>query len=282
MEPAGLVVKFLQAYAAAGVPVNAITLQNEPTVPTHYPGMEFSEQQEATFAESYLNPALRQAGVAPDVFGWDLSWGPLTAGADPLVDQLSSGQMTGLAWHCYAGSPTDMTGVHDAAPASRQIVDECTTGMGNIWVTSEMLISTLRNWATGVALWNLALDPAGQPVQPPDSGCPGCTGVATVNENTGTYTLSADYYELAQLSHFVAPGAVRVGTPNFVSYDLDSAYQTTVSAGLDDVAFLNPDGSHVLMAYNTSSAPITFAVSWDGETTNVTIGAGATTTLQWR
>jgi glucosylceramidase len=175
-----------------------------------------------------------------------------------------------------------MTGVHDAAPSSMQIVDECSTGGGDTWETSELLISSLRNWANSVALWNLALDPDGGPVQPPNSGCTSCTGVVTVNPQTGTYTLSRDYYELAQLSHFVQPGAARISTPTFVSYNLNAKYQTAITPGLDDVAFKNPDGSKALFLYNNAPAPVTFAVAYNGSDVTYTIPAQATTTLTWK
>jgi glucosylceramidase len=272
-------VRFLQAYQASGVRISAITPQNEPDVPTQYPGMDLTEAQEAQFIASDLRPALAQAGLAPDIFAWDLSWGPLTAQSDPSVQQAASGLVTGEAWHCYFGNPADMTGVYDAAPNSTQIVDECSTGSGDTWPTAELEIAALRNYASAVAL---ALDPNGQPVQPPDSGCGGCTGVVTVNEQTGTYTLSKDYYQLAQLSHFVAPGAVRIASENFVSYSTNSNYQEVTSPGLDDVAFRNPDGSEALLAYNTASGPITFAVAWHGEALTDTLNPGATVTLSWR
>jgi hypothetical protein len=53
--------------------------------------------------------------------------------------------------------------------------------------TPELLISSLRNWASAVAVWNLVLDPSGGPVQPPNIGCPDCTGVATVDATTLTW-----------------------------------------------------------------------------------------------
>jgi len=276
-------VRFLQAYAAAGVHIDAIVPQNEPAVPTLYPGMTWSQAQEAAFITNNLRPALAAGHLTPDVFSWDRSWGPLTASADPSVAQAASGQTTGVAWHCYYGSPTVMVGVHAQAPSSQQIVDECSTGSKDTWATSELLISTLRNWANAVNLWNLALDPQGGPVQSPNSACAGCTGLATVNEQTGTYTLTKDFYELAQLSRFVQPGAVRVGSEHFVRYELNSQYQTTVTLGLDDVAFRNPDGSMALMVYNNNPTyPITFGVSWHGSSVTYTVPPGATTTLAWR
>ncbi len=274
-------VRFLEDYAASGVHVDAIAPQNEPGVSAAYPGMELSQSQEAAFVDGDLRPALAAAGLDPSVFGWDLAWGPLGA-RDPLVQSAAAGRLTGLAWHCYFGSPDYMIRVHELAPASGQIVDECTTGSGDIWPTSELLIATLRDWANAVALWNLALDPAGGPVQPPNSGCSGCTGVVTVDASDGSYTLTRDYWELAQLSHFVVPGAVRVQSNSLVSYQLDSGYQTVVTPGLDDVAFVDPDGSRVMLLYNSATAPVTFAVVDGGSHVTYTMAPGATTTLDWR
>jgi glucosylceramidase len=331
-------VKFLKAYAAQRVRISAITAQNEPHVPTPYPGLSLTAQQQASFVTGYLRPALQSAALDPSVFAWDLSWGPLGAG-NPLVaaatrpaptipgasspttasppgksgpanrkavklaapqpaayagerqaitpdlrklTRLPTAALTGLAWHCYYGSPTMMRGVHAASPGIQQIVDECTTGGGDIWPTSELLISSFRNYANAVALWNLALDPEGGPVESPNSGCQSCTGLVTINEQTGTYTPSKDFFELGQLSHFVQPGAVRIASNHFVSYNLTPKYQTVVSPGLDDVAFENPNGSRVLFAYNNSTLPISFDLEWRGSSVSYAIPAGATTTFNWR
>jgi hypothetical protein len=94
-----------------------------------------------------------------------------------------------------------------------------------------------------------------------------------------TYNLS--YYQLGQLGRFVQPGATRIDSNHFVSYYHTSSGANGATAGLDDVAFLNPDGSRVLVAYNTSAAPITFGVSWHGSYFTYTIPAGATVTFAW-
>ncbi len=280
---AGYFVRFLQAYAAAGVPIDAIAPQNEPNVPAAYPGMELPGAEEAAFVAGDLRPALRRAGLHPAVFGWDLSWGPLAAN-NPLIEatRTPARGLNGLAWHCYYGAPGAMSRAHSLSPAATQIVDECSTGAREPWSSAEVMIASFRNWAQTVSLWNLALDPAGGPVQPPNSGCLGCTGVVTVNEATHAYTLSRDYFELGQFSRFVEPGAVRIASNHLVRYDLTPAYQTVVTPGLDDVAFENPDGTRVLLADDTSSLPIRFAVRWHGETAIDTIAAGATATLRWR
>jgi len=276
--------RFVGAYAAHGVHVDALAPANEPVAETSYPGMYLPSPLAARFVRRQLRPALRRATLSPAVLGWDLSWGPLTD-SNPLTraTQATRGAapLTGIAWHCYFGSPTDMTALHGLAPRALQIVDECATGSGDSWPTSELQIASFRNWAGAVALWNLALDPAGGPVQPPNEGCQGCTGIATVDPVTHTFWLSRDFYELGQVSRFVSPGARRLSSTHFVSYGESPLRVPTVTAGLDDVAFRNPGGGIVLIAFNDSSAPIRFAVQWHDRYARVTIPAGATMTLRW-
>ena len=67
-------VKFLRAYAAAGVHVNAITAQNEPGQLTAYPGMSMTETNEANFIADALAPALHAAGLSTGIYGYDNNW----------------------------------------------------------------------------------------------------------------------------------------------------------------------------------------------------------------
>jgi len=74
---------------------------------------------------------------------------------------------------------------------------------------------------------------------------------------------------------------VRIDSPNFVTYGTSSSNIETVTSGLDDVACLNPDGSEVVIAYNNSTAPISFAVESNGSYFTYTIPPDAMTTFTW-
>src|ERR1700721_2544193 len=65
-------VKFIQAYAKAGVPISAIPPQNEPSNPTIYPGMELSEPDEAQLVADDLAPKLAAARLHVAIYGDDL------------------------------------------------------------------------------------------------------------------------------------------------------------------------------------------------------------------
>src|SRR5204862_448075 len=82
-----------------------------------------------------------------------------------------------IASPCYNGSPTVMSQLHRTNPNLQQWVTECTTQTNGTWIPSELEIASLRNWASAVDTWNLALDQNGGPVQQPNTACTGCTGL---------------------------------------------------------------------------------------------------------
>ena len=56
---ANYLVRFADAFAAEGVPIFALTLQNEPGFePGNYPGMKLDPKERASIIGSYLGPAL--------------------------------------------------------------------------------------------------------------------------------------------------------------------------------------------------------------------------------
>jgi glucosylceramidase len=272
-------VKFIQAYAARGIPIAAITPQNEPQAGSRFPDLELASADEANWIAQDLQPALREAGLHPAIYGYD---GGAAQSDYPqaLLSSPARSALAGIAWHCYGGMDA-MTRLHQAQPGVEEILSECSPGIIPYSV-SEVAIGATRDWASAVALWNLALDPAGGPVQPPNSGCPRCTGLLTISERTHTATPGLGYYQLGQLSKFVEPGAVRISSERFVRDYHSPSGGYGISAGLDDVAFLNPDRGRVLVAYDNSPAPIRFAVEWHGRYFAYTLAPRATVTFTWR
>jgi O-glycosyl hydrolase len=258
-------VKFLQGYAAQGVPVYAITPQNEPTYGTAYPGMNFPESSEASFIANNLGPALAQANLSPKVLGTDFNTDQLYNYAEPLAkDAGASKYLAGTSWHCYAGNLGAMSTMQNDVPGKDNYETECSDGI-DPQNAIETFIQSSRNWARAATMWNIAEDQNNGPVIP--GGCSACTPLITINQGTGAVTYSAGYYSVGHFSKFVVPGAKRI------------ASNTTGS--LDDVAFKNPDGSISLVVYNTSTSTQTFSTSWNGQTFNDTLAAHAIATYKW-
>ena len=270
--------RFLTSYRHLGIRVDAITPQNEPQAPTAFPGLNLSARDEARFITRQLLPALDAAGVHPKIYGLDR--GALYDYAQSLVTGPARTDLTGLAWHCYGG-PAYIEALHLLAPQLDEIVSECSPGLA-AYKPSEAIIGALRAWAGAVGLWNLALDPGGGPVQQPNRGCPGCTGIVTIDEHTHVVTYGLNYYQLGQVSKFISPGAVRIASNTFVTNfrTPDGVYGAT--PGLDDVAFRNPDASIALVAYNSSASRLSFAVAYGGRSFRYALAPRTTATFVWR
>ncbi len=250
-------VKFLQAYQEHGIPLYAITPQNEPLSPVDtYPGMNFSALDETTFIKNNLGPALETANLAPKILIYDQNWDQPGFPLKILGDTTAQRYVAGTAWHCYAGDPSIMTKIHQAYPSKDMYVTECSTGQSGIAPLSaiELLIRSTRNWAKSVVLWNIALDTSGGPKI--GRGCDSCSGLVAIDQSTGQYTYTENYYHLAHLSKFVFPGAYHIAsTITRASFPYDSP--------LEEVAFQNPDGSKIVIVYNSSSWSDTFNIRWN-------------------
>jgi glucosylceramidase len=263
-------VRFIQDYEAQGVPIDAITPMNEPNAESTFPGSDLTPADDATFLPQYLVPALDASGLHPIIFGDDDTQ---LADADALLSGPAASTLGGIAFHCYDGMG-QMSTLHAQYPSEDIIEDECSPGISP-YATAEIPIDATRNWASAVQLWNLALDTSGGPYGS-TWGCPGCTGVVTVNQQNGTPSFGLNYYQYGQTTRYVEPGAVRIFSTRLVS----DGYGVT--RGVDDVAFVNPDGSKVLVAYNNRARDSRLAVKWRGRYLNWVLPGRATVTLIWR
>jgi glucosylceramidase len=289
-------VKFVQAYRAAGVPVDFLTVQNEPQnrKPNAYPGMDLPVAQEVQLIEA-VGPALRAAGLRTRILAYDHNWAthpgdiattppgenPETDYPYEVLDSPAARWVAGTAYHCYSGEPSAQTALHDAHPDKGIWFTECSGSHGPTdppakffrdtltFHARNITIGTTRNWAKTAITWNIALDAAGGPH---NGGCDTCTGLLTL-EPDGTVSTNAEYYTIGHLSRFVRPGAVRIASTSFGT--------TGWNGQIMDVAFRNPDGSTALVVHNENDAPRTFAVSVGGRSFDYTLPGGALATFTW-
>ena len=261
-------VKYVEAYKAAGVPIWAITMQNEPLFePKDYMGLGMKAEQQKVVLRDHLGPAFEKAGLTTRIMVYDHNWSRTEYPATILSDAAAAHFAAGTAYHCYEGTVAGQSLTHDQFPDKDIWETECS---GGTWQkdafqqTAKLIIGTTRNWSRSVVLWGLALDPSGNPHL---GGCGTCRGVITVDGAKFVPTL--DYYALGQVSKFVTPGAHRIA-----SSDMETK-------GLPNVAFQNPDGSIALLVFNDSNSDKSFEVHNEGKSVNYTLAANALTTLYW-
>lgn len=268
-------VKFIRAYAAEGVPVIAVSVQNEPNFePADYPGMRLDAPQRARVIGDHVGPAFAAAGLRTQIWDWDHNWDLPQSPETVLADPAAHRYVQGVAWHCYNGDVTAQSLVHDRYPDKDTYFTECSGGgwAGNfadnlVFDVGTLVIGATRNWARTVALWNLALD---EHDGPHTGGCGNCRGVVTITSTTGMYHRNVEYFALAHASRFVRPGAERIAS-------------TTGVDGLSSVAFRNADdGSTVLVVLNGSSVARRFAVRSAGRSFPYSLPPKSVVTFTWK
>jgi glucosylceramidase len=268
-------VRTVEGYEAAGVPVWALSVQNEPLFdPPTYAGMKMEAAEQAAFLADALGPALEAAGLHPKVLVYDHNWDRPDYPEIVLKDAKAGALAAGTAWHHYAGEPAVMTRNHEEFPHKGQWVTESS---GGAWQKENVLaeeaaelIAVMRNWSQSYVLWALATDEKHGPFV---GGCDTCRGLVTIDlsdPDKPTVKPELDYYVLGQASRFLVPGAVRV------------ASDEPAGTEIKDVAFRNPNGTIVLYVLNRAKTGKQFRILFHAKSAATTIPAGAVATFVWK
>jgi glucosylceramidase len=274
-------VKYLQAYSAAGINVDYISLQNEPLfVPADYPGMcmpaspggscgAASPTDQTTAVRDYILPALSAASLPTKVLVYDHNWDqpgyPQAVLSDPTIQ--ASAQVAGFAWHGYGGTPGAMTTIQNYFPSKANYETEHSGGTfvaDQVKSDFEEITQVMRNSGRAYVKWSLALD---QNLGPHTGGCGTCTPIVTVNSSSGAITYDIEYYTLGHFSKYILHNAVRIYSSN--------------SNGIVSAAFLNTNGSKALVAFNDSASTQSFSVQWGNQSFAYTLPSLAGATFTW-
>src|SRR2546425_6636142 len=123
--------RYIEASSAEGVPVYAITVQNEPHYePPTYPGMRLDPPARAQFIGQYLGPLFAQRGIGTIILDWDHNWDEYQSPLQVLADSAAPRYIAGVAWHCYGGGVSAPTLGRDAPPGKDAPFTECSCGGG--------------------------------------------------------------------------------------------------------------------------------------------------------
>jgi len=262
-------VKYIQAMKAQGIPIDAITIQNEPLHPGNTPSMYMEAADQAIFIKTALGPAFQTAGITTKIIVYDHNADRPDYPMAILADPAANAYVDGSAFHLYGGNISALSQVHNAYPTKNvYFTEQWVGGPGNFgedlkWHVSTLIIGATRNWSRNVLEWNLAADANYNP-HTPDGGCTTCLGALTISPSV---TRNVAYYIIAHASKFVRPGSVRIGS--------------TLNSTLANVAFKTTDGKRALIVTNTSATAQTFNIKHNSKIVTTTLPAGAVGTYVW-
>ncbi len=252
-------VRFIQAYAAEGVPVWAVSVQNEPAATQRWDSCIYSAEEERDFVRDHLGPALAAAGLAQiKIVIWDHNRDHLVKRASVVYsDPEAAKYVWGAGFHWYGEHHFEQVQrTHDAWPDKQLLFTEgCQEGGPHTgsWALGERyahnIINDLNRWTVGWIDWNLVLDETGGP----NHGGNLCSAPILVDTANDALMHQSSYYYLGHFTRFIKPGAKRV---------LCAASRQD----LESTAFVNPDGSVAVVVMNRTEQAIAFALHLGTET----------------
>lgn len=273
-------VKFVREYEREGIPIHAVTVQNEPGVDRQrdapkwrYPSCRWTGEQERVFIRDHLGPAFKKAGLATKIWCYDHNYNvkPTPDGDDPgiayprqiLTDPMAARYVSGVAFHGYAGKPEGMRDFLKEFP-DRPV--HFTEGSVFGLAGAQRLVALLTNGASSYNAWVTMIDDSGKPNNGPFRASRTCIILKT-RDLSVEYPL--DYYIYGQFMKFIDRGSVRISV-------------TGQDPKCQGVGFLNPDGRLTLIVVNLDNKRKPIEIESDGLIAQYEPAARSVTTIVWR
>ncbi len=264
-------VKFLQGYEAEGVPVQAITVQNEVDTDQdgRMPACTWPMEYEADFVRQHLGPAFERAGVKAKIWIIDHNynlWGRAIGELEtPGVHKYTNA----IAWHGYVGQIEWVDRVQSAYPDIEMYWTE--GGPDYTWPDyttdwakwSKTFTEILRHSCRSITAWNFALDEVGKPNIGPFS----CGGLVQVHSQTKEISYCGQYWAFAHYSRFIKRGARRFDSQGSGTEILHAAFE-------------NPDGKRVVVLTNPGAGQ-KCDIRLGNQTASISLTPNSVTTLEW-
>lgn len=251
--------KFIDAYKAEGIDIWMVMPQNEFNSAQPYPACTWTAKGLTSFLH-YLVPEMEKRGV--QVFYGTVERADRSLTDTALRDPEIGSRLGGVAFQ-WAGK--------DALPLIRADYPDLT------YVQSEQECGNGRNdWEAALHAWDLMKHYIGNGCSIYDYwntslflGKPSVWGwhqnsLITVEEGTGKFEYTPEFYVLKHASHYVKPGAKRIV--------LEGTYGNAL-------AFVNPDGSVALLAGNQTDAPVPVTVQLGKKSVSFALPAQSVNTI---
>lgn len=256
--------KFSQAYKNEGVNLKAVCVQNEIVYSPHWSSCTWRPEDLSYFIRNYLGPQFQKDSLSTEI------WLGTINGADPnyvrtiLNDKATAKYISGIGFQWDAKQAIPALSKEYSQYLMMQTESECGNGEKN-WKSAEYTWSLINHYLNNgmnyYMYWNMVLDPSGRSTWDWVQNM-----LISVDKTTKAVVYYPEFYIMKHLSHFVLPGAYRLKT----------------NGGKDHLAFVNPDGTTVLILVNTAEADKIMKVTVADKTVEVTVKAKSFNTLTWK
>lgn len=242
--------RYIQEYRSRGYLVRRISLQNEPKAAQTWDSCVYSAREEKEFLRDFMWPSLQENNLSDiEVFIWDHNKERAYERACEIIDETTNHMVAGIAFHWYSGDHFEaLSMIRDRFPDKKLILSEACIEyskfspedfLANAQKYAHDMIGNMNHGMNGFYDWNIVLDETGGPNHV-GNFCDAPFLYDTQNKELIRRN-TADY--LWHFTHFIKPGAVRIGMTNY-------------SDALEATAFLNSDEEIVVVLLNRTAQEI--------------------------
>ncbi len=252
--------KFIDAYRAEGVDFKKVMPQNEFNSAQPYPACVWKPESLADFIGNYLGPEMEKRGV--EVYYGTIERANLDLSHTVINHPEARKYIKGLGFQ-WAGKDALPT-LHAEYPElpCYQTEQECGDGK-NDWAGAmhswDLMKHYIKNGVQAYFYWNTSLLEGGVSRWGWSQN-----SLVTVNKENKTFRYTPEFYVLKHASRYVLPGAKVL--------DLTGTYD-------DVLAFVNTDGSRVVLLANQTDAPLRVTLQLQEQLCTVELGPNTIHTL---
>ena len=258
-------VKFIDAYSAKGIPVWAVSVQNEPMAVQRWESCVYSAEDESAFIGKYLGPTLEKSRYKETkIIAWDHNRDLIFQRAATIMNNPDAAKYVwGFGFHWYepwTGGDMQFENValvNNSYPDKALVFTEgCIENFSlervSDWSLGERyghsMINDFNCGTTAWFDWNILLDEKGGPNHVGNF----CFAPIHADTQSGELIYTNSYYYIGHFSKFIRRGARRIA----VSSTRDVLKVT---------GFVNPNGEVVVVFFNKSEESLDFKLGIRGK-----------------
>ncbi|HHX61264.1 MAG TPA: glucosylceramidase [Epulopiscium sp.] len=251
--------KYIIELRKRGYNVTRMSLQNEPKAVQTWDSCIYSAEEEKEFLRDYLYPVMVKNNLTDiEIFIWDHNKERAFERACEMIDETTDHMITGIAFHWYSGDHFEaLELIGHKFPDKKLILSEACIEyckydandfLANAQKYAHDIIGNFNNGMHTFYDWNILLDEQGGPNHVSNF----CDAPFLYDTKAGEVLERNTLSYIKHFSHYIMPGAVRVGYSKYTDK-------------LDVTAFENPDKTIILVILNRFNEQLPVAIRTGGD-----------------
>lgn len=229
---ADYICRYIEEYRRRGYQITKLTMQNEPKAVQPWDSCVYTAEEERVFLKDYMYPALIAHHLEDiDIYIWDHNKERAFEWAETIIDEDTNKMIKGIAFHWYSGDHFEtLDMIRERFPDKELLLSEACIEylkfnpndyIHNAEKYSHEIIGNFNHGMKTFLDWNIILNEEGGPNHVGNY----CDAPFLYDTKNGKLMESNIYGHIWHFSHFIEPGAARIGFSKYTDKLEITAFQ---------------------------------------------------------